>query len=282
MPKELKNFISFFTSCFLSLTVATAIILRVIQLIKCTDIETGHIIHSARGTMLYFYLLCIVMILLVALLSYHSKDCINPFEYKNNEPLSIFSIFAGISLFYDFVHQTLNCYEYIAESSQVQVNYIIPLALVAISALASSFYFFLISLYFISNKYDFRQLKYFHLMPTLWMLFKLLICIVTYVDERFDEEAFFEYAVLIFGILFFIFVIKCIDDKNFNINNVVFTGISYGLCCLIISVPRIIVFLAKIETSKVTFSSITYFFTGIFALIFSVSALESKNKIKDK
>ncbi len=278
MPKVLKNFISSFISCILSLTAIAAIILRIIQLIKCTDPATGHIIHSARGTMLYFYLICAVIILLTAMLSYNIKDCVNPFEYKSNEPLAIFSFFAGLSLFYDFVHQTLNLYEYIASSSQFQVNYIIPLALVAISALASSFYFFLLALYFISNKYDFRQLKYIHLMPTLWILFKLLVCIVTYVDERYAEEAFFEYAVLIFGISFFILLMRCIDDKKLSFRHVIFTGISYGICALIISVPRIIVFLAKIETYNVSFSSITYFLTGIFALIFSFSALESKYK----
>lgn len=278
MPKIVKNFISI----FLSLTALSAIVLRVVQLIKYTDVETGHILQSAKTTMLYFYLTCVIMILLNALIAYKSKNCNNPFENKKNKTLSLFSLFAGVSLFYDFVHQALNCYEYIEKTSQIQMNYIIPLALVGISALASSFYFFLISSYFISNKYDFRQLKYFHLMPTMWMLFKLLICIVTYVDERYAEEAFFEYAVLIFGILFFIFVIKCMDNKEFNINHVVFTGLSYGLCSLIISVPRIFADFTKIETSEVSFSSITYLFTGIFALIFSVNALESKIQIKDK
>lgn len=278
MPKIVKNFISI----FLSLTALSAIVLRVVQLIKYTDVETGHILQSAKTTMLYFYLTCVIMILLSVLIAYKSKNCNNPFENKKNKTLSLFSLFAGVSLFYDFVHQALNCYEYIAKTSQIQMNYIIPLALVGISALASSFYFFLISSYFISNKYDFRQLKYFHLMPTMWMLFKLLICIVTYVDERYAEEAFFEYAVLIFGILFFIFVIKCMDNKEFNINHVVFTGLSYGLCSLIISVPRIFADFTKIETSEVSFSSITYLFTGIFALIFSVNALESKIQIKDK
>lgn len=278
MPKIVKNFISI----FLSLTDLSAIVLRVVQLIKYTDVETGHILQSAKTTMLYFYLTCVIMILLSALIAYKSKNCNNPFENKKNKTLSLFSLFAGVSLFYDFVHQVLNCYEYIEKTSQIQMNYIIPLALVGISALASSFYFFLISSYFISNKYDFRQLKYFHLMPTMWMLFKLLICIVTYVDERYAEEAFFEYAVLIFGILFFIFVIKCMDNKEFNINHVVFTGLSYGLCSLIISVPRIFADFTKIETSEVSFSSITYLFTGIFALVFSVNALESKIQIKDK
>lgn len=278
MPKIVKNFISI----FLSLTALSAIVLRVVQLIKYTDVETGHILQSAKTTMLYFYLTCVIIILLSALIAYKSKNCNNPFENKKNKTLSLFSLFAGVSLFYDFVHQVLNCYEYIEKTSQIQMNYIIPLALVGISALASSFYFFLISSYFISNKYDFRQLKYFHLMPTMWMLFKLLICIVTYVDERYAEEAFFEYAVLIFGILFFIFVIKCMDNKEFNINHVVFTGLSYGLCSLIISVPRIFADFTKIETSEVSFSSITYLFTGIFALVFSVNALESKIQIKDK
>lgn len=270
MPKVVKNIISF----FLSLTAISAIILRTVQLLKYTDTNTGYILQSATETMFAFYAICIAMILLCIVFSYKSKCCNIPFENKSNKTLSLFSALAGISLFYDFVHQSLNCYDYITTTSQVQKNYIIPLALVGISALVCSFYFFLMSSYFVSNKYDFRQFKYFHLMPTLWMLFKLLVCLVTYIDERYAEEAFFEYIVLIFGISFFIFVIKCMDNEKFNLNNVVFTGITYGLCALIISVPRIVVLLMNEEIVKVAFSSITYLFTGLFALNFSVNILK--------
>lgn len=273
MPKVIKNIISF----FLSLTVISATILRTIQLLKYTDVQTGHILQSAKETMFVFYSICIVMILFCIIFSYKANCCNNPFESKKSKALSLFSSLAGISLFYDFVHQSLNSYDYISKTSQIQMNYLVPLVLVGISALACSFYFFLMSSYFISNKYDFRQLKYFHLMPTMWMLFKLLICIVTYVDERFAEEAFFEYAVLIFGILFFILLIRCMDDEKFNLSHVVFIGISYALCALIISVPRIIVLFMDVETASVSFSSVTYLFTGLFALSFSVNILKSKN-----
>lgn len=270
MPKVVKNT----TAVLLSLTAVSAIMLRIIQLIKFTDIETGYIYQSATQSMHIFYIICFVMIVLSAIISYKSKCCNNPFEKEKSKTLSLFSFFAGISLFYDFVHQSVNCYEYISKNSQLQMNYLFPLVFVGISALACSFYFFLMGSYFVSDKYDFRQFKYFHLMPTAWILFKLLICIVTYVDERYAEEVFFQYELLIFGVCFYIFIIRCIDDDCFNLRHLAFTGISYALCSLIISIPRIVVWLMNAETSSVTFSSVTYLFTGLFALIFSVNILK--------
>lgn len=270
MPKVVKNT----TAVLLSLTAVSAIMLRIIQLIKFTDIETGYIYQSATQSMHIFYIICFVMIVLSAIISYKSKCCNNPFEKEKSKTLSLFSFFAGISLFYDFVHQSVNCYEYISKNSQLQMNYLFPLVFVGISALACSFYFFLMGSYFVSDKYDFRQFKYFHLMPTAWILFKLLICIVTYVDERYAEEVFFQYELLIFGVCFYIFIIRCIDDDYFNLRHLAFTGISYALCSLIISIPRIVVWFMNAETSSVTFSSVTYLFTGLFALIFSVNILK--------
>ncbi len=275
MPKVVKRT----TAVLLSLTAVSAIMLRIVQLLEFTDVQTGYIYHSARNSMHIFYIICFVMVILSCFISYKSDCCNNPFEKEKSKTLSLFSFFAGISLFYDFVHQSVNCYDYISKNSQLQMNYLIPLIFVGISALACSFYFFIMGSFFVSDKYDFRQFKYFHLMPTAWILFKLLICIVTYVDERYAEEVFFQYELLIFGVFFYIFIIRCFDDDKFNLRHLAFTGISYALCSLIISVPRIVVWFMNAETSSVTFSSVTYLFTGLFALLFSINILKpTKNE----
>lgn len=262
MQKATKHIFNF----LLALSVLCATALRTAQLFIYTDAKTGYVIHSAVNTIIAFYLICALIIILSAVISYKEEQTAPALFTVGSKGKAAICHLTAISFFYDFIHQVLNCYKYIDGSSYVQLNIIIPLALVGISALSCTYYFYVLGASFNSDKYDLRQLKLFHLTPAAWIFFKLLICIVNYDDKIYAEETFIQYAVLIFGIIFYILVVKHFEENNSKSKSIVFFGLVYSAFSLIISVSRIIALLFAAPAPSAAFSSITYLFTGIFAL----------------
>lgn len=256
----------------------SAVVLRIIQLSSYTNTQTGYIFHSAKNSIIAFYIICAAIVVLCSVISYKTPCTANPFDIKKGSKMAKICYLAGASLFYDFVHQCLNCYEYISKNSVLQFNYIIPLIFLAVSALACTYYFYILGSYFNTQKYDFMQLKYFHLMPAAWIFFRLLICFNMYSNNLYAVDVFFQYLILIFGIIFYILIVNFITSSSFRLQNLAFVGMVYSIFSLIISVPRLAVCLFGIKTASVTFSSVTYMLTGVFALAVSVNILREESE----
>lgn len=237
--------------------------------------------HYGSNVDLALYILCALIMIICAAASFTAKNCERSFLNEKSKALSFSCYLAGASLFSDFIHQCLNCYCYISENSELQLNYLIPLALVGLSALASAYYYYIFGSSFRSDTYDFKQLKYFHFMPASWIFFRLLTCIVTYTDKSVGAEALLQYAVLIFGIAFYLLFVKLIADDGFKLQGLAFTGLMYCAFSIIISFPRIIAWLLGKAAASVTFTSAAYFFTGIFAFVFVFKLLKPKEGIED-
>jgi len=274
VPKAIKTIYAFlvFGVTF------SAIILRTVQLIYFTDISTGSIARGAESTIIAFYVLCAaVIVLIMALMSKKLGGCRNPLA-ENSRFLCVAGIAAGLSMFYDFVHQCINCYEYISKTSYAEMNYFIPLCISGAAALICAFYYIIIGVSLNTDKYDFRQFRLFHIMPVIWALSGLLICLTRFVDNRYEEEAFLQYAVLISGIIFCISFIGCIDENKSALRAAGCAGLIYAALTFIISMPRMFVLAFGYDISPVVFSSVTYFFTGAFALVFSFNIFKSQKK----
>lgn len=248
---------------FCTLTLAS-VIARAVQL------------YAEANLNLALLILSVLIIIASALISFTSKGYATPFNDEKSKAMSVSCYLAGASLFADFIHQCLNCYGYISENSDLQINYIIPLALLGLSALMSAYYFYIIGCCFRSDTYDFKQLKYFHLMPAAWIFFRLLTCIVIYTDKSSDVETLLQYAVLIFGIIFYLLIVKCIANDSLRLSTLAFAGLIYSAFSVIVSMPRIIVWLLGKSAASVSFTSAAYLFTGIFAFVLSFRILKPK------
>lgn len=268
MPKILKKVFSAAFGAFLLFATA----LRCIQLFSLTDASTGFIKRDSAGTMIIFFVSCLAFILLSAVL-FKNEPLKNPFHKSESRLRTYLCIAAGIAMFYDFVYKCVACYTYYIESS-VKLNYFIPVCLAAISALLCAFYFIMMGISFKTEHYDFRDLKYYHIVPVLWNLFILFSCLSNYNDGIFAEERILHYTALIFGILFFIKLIGCIDSDFRKLRQLCFFGFSYGALSFVLSVPRMIAFVFGADLFDVDFSAVTCFFMAVFAFSLSLSALK--------
>ena len=269
MPKILTKIIS----VLFGASVICAAAVRCVQMFCYTNASTGFIIHGAEKTIVLFFIACAAVIMFSVLLC-RKNAYRNPFSKQRSRRVFYFCIFAAVAMFYDFVHQCINCYKYISENVHFEWNYFIPVCLVGISAVLCAFYFIIMGVSFVTDKYDFRNLSYFHIMPVCWNLFMLLCTLTRNDDGLYAQESILHYSVLILGMLFHIAVIRCLESNLHKLRAFCFFGFLYGAMCFVLAVPRIaaIVFGADVYTTA--FSASTYFFTGAFAVSLSAEALK--------
>ena len=276
MPKTAEKIVNALFIC----AVLSAAALRFVQMFLLTDSSKGFIIGGYEATIGGLVALCAVFIGLFGIRTFVGGVYLNPFEINKSKCFSVAGVFAAAALFYDFIHQCINCYNYAVGERYFQLNYFIPLCLAGAAALLSSFYFIVFAVSFNTDKYDFRNFKYFHFVPVSWLLFTLVSQLTRYDDGIRSAESIIYFAVIIFGILFFIFSVKCIDGGDTSIKAFCFFGVIYGVMCLILALPRIAALIFGVQVYAVRFSSCAYLFTGIFALVLCASALK-KDKSKE-
>lgn len=273
MPKILNKVFSAMLCAFLLF----GIVLRSVQLFVMTDASTGFINKNQAGTIGLFFISCLALILLILVLL-KNKTFRNPFEKNESKLLFYVSVAAGIAMFYDFVFKCVICYRYAAEASAVRFNYFIPLCLSSLSALLCTLYFVMMGISFKTNSYDFKSFRYYHIVPVLWNLFSVFSMLSDYNDGIYAEEKIFHYMVLVFGMLFFTKFVGSMASDYKKLNSLCFIGFSYGVLCLILSVPRIIAFLFCAELTDVDFSAVTYLFMSAFAVLFSFKMIKLKEE----
>ena len=273
MPKILKKVFSAVFGALLLFVTA----LRCVQLFCLTDISTGFINRNAAGTIALFFALCFALMLILGILL--KKGAFkNPFHKSKSRLLFNISIAAGIAMFYDFVYKCVICCKYIAEASSFRLNYFIPACLGVLSALLCTIYFVMMGVSFKTDHYDFKSFKYYHIVPVLWILFSLFSSLSDYNDGIYAEEKMLYYLVLIFGMLFFAELIRCIHSDYKKLKLLCFWGFAYAMLCFVLSVPRMIGFVFGAALTGVDFSVITYLFMSVFAASFSFSMIKLKEE----
>ena len=276
MPKTLTK-IAF---GFFGASVLFAAALRSLQLFSFTDISTGFVLKDASVSANAVYILCICAAALCGIFLHKKFTPVDPFGKKESRGLFYVCILTGAAMFYDFVHQCVNCFSYASRTTYVELNHLIPILLTGITALLCTFYFIIMGISFITDKYDFRQLVYFHLTLAIWFVLGILTSLTRYDDSYFAVENNLRYAVLFLGITFSLVLIRCIDGGSAKLKMLCFTGASYSALSFILSVPRIIAFIVGAKLNDVDYSFVSYLFTGIFAAALTLEALK-KDKTKE-
>lgn len=276
MPKILTKIIF----VFFGASVLCAAVLRCVQLFSFTDISTGFIVKGASLTAGAVYILCVLAAALCGITFSKKFIPVDPFGKKESKPLFYICILTGASMFYDFVHQCVNCFSYASRTTYFELNYFLPMLLTGIAAILCTFYFIIMGISFVTDKYDFRQLVYFHLALAVWFILGIFTNFAKYDDGFLALENNLRYAVLFMGITFSIVLIRCIDGGAAKLKMLCFTGLAYAALSFILAAPRMIAFIGGAELNKVDFSSVSYLFTGIFAAALTFEALK-KDKTKE-
>lgn len=276
MPKTLTKIVL----GFFGASVLFAAALRCVQLFSFTDASTGFVLKEATASVTAVYILCILTAALCGMFFHKKFTPIDPFGKKEGKRLFYVCILAGAAMFYDFVHQCVNCFNYVSRTAHLELNYLIPILLAGITALLCTFYFIIMGISFITDKYDFRQLMYFHLVLLIWFVLGLLTSLTRYDDGYLAVQNNLRYAVLVLGITFSLLLIRCIDGSSAKLKTLCFTGASYAALSFILSVPSIIAFIGGAKLNEVGYSFVSYLFTGIFAAALTAEVLR-KEKLKE-
>lgn len=261
-------------------SILCAAALRCVQLVLYTDASTGFVNREASATAAAVYILCALPAALCGVFFNRKVALANPFGKKGSRPLFYICVLTGAAMFYDFVHQCVNCFNYASRTASFEANLFLPMLLAGVAALLCTLYFIVMGISFVTDKYDFKRLTYFHLALAAWFVFGFFTRLTAYDDGFLAVENNLRFAVLLFGLFFSIALIRCIDVGAAKIRTLCFTGLSYAAFSFILSVPRMIAFICGAELNKADFSSIAYLFTGIFAAAVTIKAF-TKNKTEE-
>lgn len=260
-------------------SVLSAAVLRCVQLFLLTD-PSGFILKDAAGTVTAFYILCAAAVAFCGTTFSKKRTPAQPFDGRKSKPLFYACILVGAAMFYDFVYRCISGYNYFSRNPYIELNYFIPLILAGVAALFCTVYFIAMGVSFVTDKYDFRQLKLLHLALVIRFLLLLFTRFTRYDDGFFAEENILLYAVLLFGILFSLVLIVCVDGGTQRIRVLCFSCLSYAALSFVLSVPKVIAILFGAQMSNAEFSPISYLFTGIFAAVLTFEALRKDKSIE--
>lgn len=261
-------------------SVISAAVLRCFQLFTLTDTSTGFIAEKASGTVTAFYILCALSVAFCGIAFSNKLTPFQPFDGRKSKPLFYTCLVSGAAMFYDFVYQCISCYKYLARNPYIELNYLIPMLLAGIAALFCTFYFIVMGISFVTDKYDFRRLRFLHLALVIRFLLVLFTRFTRYDDGFLAEENILFYAVLLMGILFSIAFIGCVDGNSAKLRTLCFSGMAYAALSFLLSVPRMIAFVAGAQINGSAFSTVSYLFTGIFAAVLTAEAFRKDKSIE--
>ncbi len=253
----------------ISLSVIASCILRFFLLLSYTDKDTGYIKNGiALAVVIYVLLFCTAV--LTAIYSRNKQISNNLLSFNKNVKLQCFSAaFLAVSFFIDFIHQCFNCYLELSKAGYVDYTYLAVLIVSALSALLSSFYFMCYSMTANGSGYDFRNLTFFHFVPVIWGIARLIVMMLRIIDIRQDVESVLEFLMLISVMIFLFCFVSMLDRKGRGTKALVFFALSTFFVSLVLVIPRLVLILigrAELLFS-VTYTSLSYFAIGIFAVV---------------
>lgn len=274
MPEILKKTFSAFSGAF----ILCAVILRTVIVLFYTDASTGFVRRSAAGITAAFCFCCVFSVLFCAAPLYKSAIS-NPFDKHKNKLIFYTGIFSGAAMFCDFVYQCVNLYRIFINGGFAELNYTIPLCLTAVSSVLCAFYFIIMGVSYKTDKYDFRCLKYYHIIPLCRHLFAVFMSLTRYNDGIYSLENIMYYAVLISGMVYFILFLGCLDGNVKILKPFCIVGFLYGVLCVVLTVPRIAGALYA-DVFADGFSSAVYLFMGILSFSLSAAVLK-KDRLEE-
>ncbi len=269
MPENSKKIFSAFSGAF----ILCAAVLRLIIILFYTDAETGFVRKSAAEITAAFCICCALPILLSAVFL-RKLPLRNPFYHCKSRAVFFACILAGAAMLYDFVFQCIGIYHIYINSGTAELNDMVMHCLTAASSVLCAFYFVIMGISYITDAYDFRYFKYYHVIPLCRHLFAAFMCLTRYDDGIYSMESILYYTVLIIGMIYFILFLSCLDKNHKMLRLFCFFGFSYSVLCLVLAVPQIIAFVFRKQMYNPVFSPVACCFMGVLAFFLSAAALK--------
>lgn len=251
--------------------------LRLVQLLRYTDAETGLVV--ADNSLSYIiYFLIIAAFIIGCVFAFGIKDKLIV-TVEGNRTLFAASICMSLLFFYDFVRQCLNCYRYFDRAILIEYNALIPLVLSTVLSLVCSFYMLIIALSSRGSGYDFRSFRLLHFSVLLWAFSRLIMIMVRILDIAHGVESVCEFIMLVMISLFALSVISAIDKGTGEVTReLIIFGLSSFSTSFVLSFPRAVTVLSgrgKLLYDS-GFSVLTYFGLSLFILSIVLKSIKTK------
>lgn len=256
---------------------SAAVIVRSLQFFMHTDLQNGHI--RSGGTVLSIVITALLIGSLVLSFFLTAGEGVSALSIKKNSTARIFMFLSAMALFYDFVRQCINIYEYLSKNSYVKWNYIIPLALFGLLALGCAFYFFALALLSNNRGYDFSRISIFHYVPLFWAVFGLLTSLSVLEDLRDVQQAIYKTAALIFATLFFAVYAASFSKPALNKRMVTGFGFAYSFVAAVYSFPELFGLAFGVYGLNTVYFAGTFLLTGAFAFSLSRDMIAEENQL---
>lgn len=254
-----------------------ALALRCVQVFKYTDYETAHVLKSASESVAAFYSLLAASAVFFALsvIKYKPFSSVNRMRGKSIFALCLLS---GAGMFYDFVYRCILCFDYVSSTQHPAANRLTPMICTAIFALFSAAFFIALGISFKTTRYQMSSLWFLYISPVMWAISGLLSLLTVYDDVFFAEETFLKYAAMIAAVVFFLLFALGEDKDKSALPALVAAGLVYGSFAISLSVPRIAALAAGLPLVGADFSSVSFLFTGLFAVCAALKTVLTSNE----
>ena len=270
----------FFSFFAVIITAIAACFLRFFQLIRFTDSQTGFVIGDNKLTYIIYGILAL-SIAFAFVYSLLARRYVRKINFIGNKLIYASLLILSASFFFDFVHQVYNCQNYILSSdkkSYIEYNYLFPMAFQALFALLTCFYLIICAKSVRGTMIDFKNFKFFHLVPLAWGFCRLL-AIMTEIFEVESVESFLEFVFVVFYCGFTLCCASSVDDEN-KLIKPSFSFFALGLfaCAFSFSLARILMIISGefAKLNQVSFSSVTYLLIGFFAVMCELAVYITK------
>lgn len=263
---------------FIVITVVAACVLHFFKLMQ----QTGRNIFDFDTDIFSYVIYALMAVCAAACGIYASgqRDLPETFDTeRKNKKFSAIVLLLSVSMFFDFLHQCYNCYEYVQSVAYIEYAYLVPIGLSGLAALLCSFYFLTFSLTYKNDNYDFRNFTWLHFAPVLWAFVRMLMIMSRIVDIKSSFEICCEFLFLCVLLCFLFCVISALERKGKGTTKLlVFSAVSTFSFSVILTAARIIMIVTGgfEKMDDVTFSNVTYMMTGIFALALITNIKRSK------
>ena len=258
-----------FAKTVLTIVSVSLCFLRLFQLLKYTDRQTGFV-NSAEYITYIIYALLFAGVIFCIFFSVRIKKRRVQIGLADNKSIYVSSVLLSGTYFFDFLHQCFNCYKCFEDNGATRLSHIIFYLLTAACAVLCCFYFSAVSMTAKRMNFDFTRLAVFNFLPIIWAFLKLVLILNEILDIKRSVQSVCEFLFLIAFICFDFCFIAAAEKKNFELTGAMcFFSMTAFMTCVTLSVPRIIALLiGKGDMiDKVGYTAVTYLMAGIFALV---------------
>lgn len=129
------------------------------------------------------------------------------------------------------------CYDLTDGAVYLQWNDLVSEGLTALFALLSCSYYFVVGRSYGGGRYDFRAFRFFHFVPALWGLCRLLTILAKMVSVLVDTQTVCEVLFLVALLLFLLSFATAVVTSRHAGRAVVFFGLLVFVCGCVLALP---------------------------------------------